>query len=104
MSTEPSSATSGIARPLHESATHSRGAVSCIMLPNPNGGRAARERVDSIRALITHRGGEQLMRFGFAAGAALLVIGLAGRPASAAPAASGDYIEARSCNVYAGAC
>jgi hypothetical protein len=36
--------------------------------------------------------------------AALLALGLAGRPAQAAPAVTGDYIEARSCNLYVGAC
>lgn len=44
------------------------------------------------------------MRLATLGGAALLVLGLAGRPALAAPAVSGDYVEARSCNVYVGAC
>jgi len=44
------------------------------------------------------------MRLSIVAGAAILAAGLAGRPACAAPGVSGDYIEARSCNVYAGAC
>jgi hypothetical protein len=44
------------------------------------------------------------MRFSYLASAALLVMGLAGQPASATPGITGDYIETRSCNVYAGAC
>ncbi len=36
--------------------------------------------------------------------AALLAAGLAGRPALAAPGVTGDYVEARSCNIYVGAC
>src|SRR5919199_4660500 len=44
------------------------------------------------------------MRWTIFSSAALLALGLAGRPAAAAPAVSGDYIEARSCNIYAGAC
>jgi len=36
--------------------------------------------------------------------AALLALGLVARPAAAAPAVSGDYIEARSCNLFVGAC
>lgn len=44
------------------------------------------------------------MRLGIFAVAALVAAGLAGRPAAAAPAVTGDYIEARSCNVMAGPC
>lgn len=44
------------------------------------------------------------MRLALIAGAALLAAGIASRPASAAPSINGDYIEARSCNVFAGAC
>jgi hypothetical protein len=44
------------------------------------------------------------MRLFYLAAGALLALGLAGRPAAAAPAVTGDYIEARSCNIYVGAC
>lgn len=44
------------------------------------------------------------MRIGTFAVAALVAAGLGVRPAAAAPAVTGDYIEARSCNVMAGPC
>jgi hypothetical protein len=44
------------------------------------------------------------MRFSTIASAAVLALGLAGRPAGATPGITGDYIETRSCNIYAGPC
>jgi hypothetical protein len=44
------------------------------------------------------------MRLASLSCAAALALGVAARPAAAAPPVTGDYIEARSCNIYVGAC